>query len=319
MLQSGAEKSKGFEHKKGPGETLTARGIFPPRRAYNPLPMNPPPFPDMPPSRPVVVVLGSGRSGTSLLMQVLAALGMRVSEDLIQARRDNPEGFLEDAPIVRAQADLLRALGAWPYHPLPTDWLERPVTVATRRVLAGLLPQRLAGQGIWGFKDPRTAAFLPLWQALFAEEGISPKYILALREPGKIIRSFMQAYGTPEDVAEAVWLRRTCDALWHTRADCHIAHYEDWFSRPREAAEGLARHTGLAAADIDGALAGIVRPDLDRAGGGDEALRDPHALALHTALKNCRGSGFDREGLLEIVAECRASSVESAKEKGHAP
>lgn len=267
----------------------------------------------MPPSRPVVVVLGSGRSGTSLLMQVLAALGLRVSEELIEARRDNPEGFFEDAPIVRAQADLLRALGAWPYHPLPPDWQERPATAAARQALAGLLRQRLAGDGLWGFKDPRTATFLPLWQALFAEAGITPRYILALREPGKILRSFMQAYGTPADVAEAVWLRRTCDALGHTQADCHIVHYEDWFSRPREVAEGLARYTGLAATAIDGILAAIVRPDLDRAVSGNESLRAPHARALHAALQDCRGSDFDRERLLGIVAACRASLSDSTK------
>lgn len=259
----------------------------------------------MPPSRPVVVVLGSGRSGTSLLMQVLAALGLRVSEKLIEARRDNPEGFFEDAPIVRAQADLLRALGAWPYHPLPPDWLERPETAAAKEKLRVVLREHITQPGTWGFKDPRTATFLPLWQELFAEARIEPRHILALREPGKIIRSFMQVYGTPADVAEAVWLRRTCDAIWHTRADCHIVHYEDWFSRPVEVAAGLARHVGLPE-PVPDALGAIIRPDLNRAGGTFEALRDPHAQALHRALGACRGGEFGREGLLRAVGACRA-------------
>ena len=55
--------------------------------------MKPPDLPPRSAPRPVVVVLGSGRSGTSLLMQVLAALGLRVSEEMIEARRDNPRGF----------------------------------------------------------------------------------------------------------------------------------------------------------------------------------------------------------------------------------
>jgi hypothetical protein len=255
-------------------------------------------------ARPVVVVLGSGRSGTSLLMQVLAALGMRVSEELIKARRDNPEGFFEDAPIVRIQADLLRALGAWPYHPLPADWLARPAPAAAREALRRVLAQRLAPGGLWGFKDPRTAAFLPLWQGIFAEEDIAPRYILALREPGSIIRSFMQAYGTPAEVAEQVWLQRTCDAIWHTQAACHIVHYEDWFSRPQEVAEGLARHTGLAVPAPD-ALRTIVKPGLDRAGGPEYAMANGTAHLLNAALKTCRGSKFDREGLLGVVAGCR--------------
>jgi hypothetical protein len=89
------------------------------------------------PALPIVVVLGSGRSGTSLLMQVLASLGMRVSAELIEARRDNPQGFFEDAPIVRAQADLLRGLNAWPFHPLPDDWLDAPATASAAEALRG--------------------------------------------------------------------------------------------------------------------------------------------------------------------------------------
>lgn len=265
-----------------------------------------------PPARPVVVVLGAGRSGTSLLMQVLAAVGLRVSADLIPARRDNPEGFFEDAPIVKIQADLLRALGAWPYHPLPADWLRRPATASAREALRTVLARHLAQDGLWGFKDPRTAAFLPLWQALFAEAGIAPRYVLALREPGSIIRSFMHAYGTPAEVAEQVWLRRTCDALWHTRADCHIVHYEDWFSRPREVAAGLARFADLESGGITDDLAGIVRPDLDRSAGSDEILRNPGAQALHGALQACRGSIFDRARLLGVVHACAFSANASS-------
>lgn len=261
---------------------------------------------DMPSSsaRPVVVVLGSGRSGTSLLMQVLGALGMGLSDKMIEARRDNPEGFFEDARIVKIQADLLRGLGAWPYHPLPGDWLACPETAYAEAALRHVLREHLARPGTWGFKDPRTASFLPLWQRLFAEEGIAPKYILALREPGKIIRSFMQAYETPAETAELVWLRRTCDALWHTQGACHIVHYEDWFSRPAEVAAGLAHFTGLPELGRDG-LHALVKPDLDRAGRGDYALSNADAQSLHAALETCRGNDFDRERLVQTVSACR--------------
>lgn len=261
------------------------------------------------PARPVAappgiaVVLGSGRSGTSLLMQVLAALGMRVSDTLIPARPDNPRGFFEDAAIVRIQADLLRALGAWPYHPLPADWQDRPATATAREALAGLLQQRLAADGLWGFKDPRTAAFLPLWQGLFVELGVTPKYILALRQPGPVLRSFMQAYDTPAEVAEAVWLRRTCAALVHTRGACHIVHYDDWFSRPTKVAEDLAGFLGLPPPGAH-TLEAIVRPDLNRAGTAPESLHDPKARALYRALSGFRGSGWNVHGLPADVMAC---------------
>jgi hypothetical protein len=256
--------------------------------------------------RPVIVVLGSGRSGTSLLMQVLAALGMRVSDEMIEARRDNPRGFYEDARIVRIQADLLRQLRAWPYHPLPADWLDVSATASAARALQDVLRDRLdRGQGAWGFKDPRTASFLPLWRRLLAAENTMPRYVLALREPGSIIRSFSEAYATDGETAERVWLRRSCDALWHTRADCYIVHYEDWFERARELVEDLARFTGLGEVGAAVPLETLVRPDLNRSGGAGHVLRDPHARALHVALESCRGNAFDRERLLRTVDICR--------------
>lgn len=263
--------------------------------------MNPPGLPPRSVPRPVAVVLGSGRSGTSLLMQVLAALGMRVSAEMIEARRDNPRGFYEDAPIVRIQADLLRALGAWPFHPLPGDWLAAPATAAAARDLAAVLEKRLAGDGLWGFKDPRTAAFLPLWRQLFTQLDVAPRYVLALREPGAVIRSFMTAYQAGADTAEAVWLARTREALLHTGAACHIVHYEDWFSRGVAVAEGLARFAGLDPGAV-ASLGELVRPELNRSAAPGHVLANPHARALHAALEACRGDDFDREGLLRIVA-----------------
>ena len=262
----------------------------------------PPPAAPLPP-RPVIVVLGSGRSGTSLLMQVLAALGMTLSERLIGPGQANPRGHFEDAPIVRIQADLLRRLGAWPYHPLPADWLDHPATAAAEQDLAAALAERLARCPApappWGFKDPRTAAFLPLWQRLFARLDLAPRYVLALRDPASVVQSFMATYGTGAAEAEAVWLRRTGEALRHTRGRCHLVHYEDWFARPRAVAADLARHVGL---DPAAALPeDLIRPDMDRARPAAAALSRPEARALAQALSNCRGDAFDPDALLALA------------------
>lgn len=256
--------------------------------------------------RPIVVVLGSGRSGTSLLMHALAALGLRLSESLIGARRDNPHGYFEDAHIVRIHADLLRNLNAWPYHPLPADWLEAPATAQAYAALRGVLHDRLGrSQGLWGFKDPRTASFLPLWQRLCAAEGLQPRYILATREPGSILRSLMDTYGAAAETAEGVWLQRTCDALWHSRARCHIIHYEDWFIRAPQLSQGLARFTGLDAAGAAANAVDFIRPELNRSTASAASLRSPQARALHAALRDSRGDDFDRALLLTTAGACR--------------
>jgi len=270
---------------------------------YNPGPMDPihsAAHPSPPGIRPIAVVLGAGRSGTSLLMQALAALGARVSGELIPPRPDNPRGFFEDRPIVRIQANLLRALGAWPFHPLPADWQTHPATAAARADLGALLADQGATPGLWAFKDPRTAAFLPLWQDLFTDLGITPKYILALRHPGSVVASFQKAYGTPAAEAEDVWLRRTRDALRHTGGHCrychhcHIVHYEDWFTREAALLAELGEYLGLATPT---GLPTIAQPDLNRSLNPDYRFHRPEAQALYAALVACRGSAFDKAAL----------------------
>jgi hypothetical protein len=51
-------------------------------------------------SESVIVVTGLPRSGTSLVMQMLAAGGVEVlSDELRQADQDNPRGYLEYQPV----------------------------------------------------------------------------------------------------------------------------------------------------------------------------------------------------------------------------
>jgi hypothetical protein len=73
-------------------------------------------------SRRVVIVLGAGRSGTSLLMQILVGMGMQVSRNLIPANVSNPEGFFEDADFKDIQAELYSCLNVTVSLPLPENW-----------------------------------------------------------------------------------------------------------------------------------------------------------------------------------------------------
>lgn len=81
----------------------------------------------------IVVVSGLPRSGTSMVMQMLAAGGMRVlSDESRQADEDNPRGYLEFAPVRNLFAD--------------SSWLMRQRGTAVKIVtpLLAALPQGLA-------------------------------------------------------------------------------------------------------------------------------------------------------------------------------
>jgi hypothetical protein len=257
----------------------------------------------------VIVVLSPGRAGTSLLMKALGAMGMRLSENMIPGSVGNPEGFFEDAEIVEVHKALLQNLNTSPVHPLPDGWLESEPTKKARPKLRKILDNRLQeSNAIWGFKDPRTASFLPLWNRILNAPGTVPVFILAVRDPAVVSASLKRQINREEVITELQWLQRTTDALYHTAADCYIIHFEDWFTRPFELAQGLLEYTGLNEyfnGDLKVALKDVIKPNLNRAVYDDYKVQNEYVIKLYEVLKDCREANFDRQKLIAVVKESR--------------
>jgi len=260
-------------------------------------------------SRRVVIVLGAGRSGTSLLMQILVDMGMQVSRNLIPANVSNPEGFFEDVDFKDIQAGLNSCLNVPLSLPLPENWLDTECANKAKSSLNPLLRSLLDEHaGILGIKDPRISTFLPLWLLLFNPLRVVPNYILAVRDPRSVITSFIRQYNNPGHIAELVWLLRTLEAIENTAADCFVAHYEDWFDQPLPFAQSLLQYTGLDAhfqGDLQTVLAQKIKPNLNRASRDDYEIQNPYVKKLYAALQQCRGADFDRDRLMAVVKECR--------------
>jgi hypothetical protein len=257
----------------------------------------------------VVVVLSAGRSGTSLLMKALAALGLRLSEKMIPGSVNNPEGLVEDAEIVEVHKELLDNLNARPFLPLPEGWVQSDAVKKARPKLKEILEDRLGeAVGLWGFKDPRTASFLPLWNWILNGPGTVPIFLLGVRNPAAVAVSLRRQINREESISELQWLQRTTDALHHTGADCYIVHYEDWFTRPNELAQELCRYTGLDKyfnGSVEEALKDVIKPNLNRAVYEDYFIQNEYVLKLYDMLKDCRGDDFDRAKLMAVVKACR--------------
>jgi hypothetical protein len=267
--------------------------------------------------RPIVLIIGSGRSGTSLTMQVLAALGLRTGVDLIPANASNPRGFYEDRAIVRLHADLLRALGTPLYAPLPADWLHTPVARATCDALSRLLRQRLAQtEGPYGIKDPRLSTLYPLWHDVFERLGLQPRVILAVRDPRSVVASLRRHYGFSAEEAEWLWLARNSDALLNSGGRCLVVHYERWFDQPLPLAEALLRHTGLAlpdGSDPSAVIADRVCAGLDRSGNGMPPPRNPWVRRLYGALQTHSPAPHDVDALLSLAGDCRTALARATR------
>lgn len=253
------------------------------------------------PSGQVLVVLGVGRSGTSLAMQALETLGVRTSENMIPPNVSNPRGFYEDADIVEIHKRLLNTLTPNPSMPLPEGWLKTSAAGQAFKELKALVePKVAAGSPPWAFKDPRTATFLPLWMRLFNQLKIVPRFVLAMRQPEAIIRSFVQQYDNDQAFAELIFLLRTLDALHHTGGDCYLLPYADWFTHPAETLQQLADFVFGRATDLKG-LEPPVASSLNRAGHTHIEVRNPMVRALYQSLEAFARGQEQRESLMERV------------------
>lgn len=257
----------------------------------------------------VVVVFGPGRSGTSLVMQVLRDLGVVVSEKLTEASVANPLGPFEDKEIFDLHASLIQELGGSVTAPMPEGWLYDKATIRALSTLEALMQNRLDGlDGVFGLKDPKISMLIPLWMRVFNKLKLNPAYVLAVRDPGATVASFLMHYNQPASMAELIWLVRMVEALDSTGGDCFIAHYEDWFVDPCQLAECLLDHAELAHqfdCDLSAVLGKVVMPNLNRAERVDYKIQNPYVIKLYAALVECRGAVFDRAPLMSVVRECR--------------
>lgn len=256
----------------------------------------------------VTVVLTPGHSGSSLLTEMLSRLGMGISAETIPGRAENARGFFEDARVVRVHKELLDSLGAENTRPLPVGWLDTNAARNARRQLAEIVREEAVGEAQWTFKDPRTTVLLPLWEQVFNQAGVVPRYVYAFRHPGAVAASLRRTYNRDEHLTELQWLYRTTEMMYHTAAAGFVVHYEDWFSRPCEVARGLVRWCGLEPLGeeaLERMVAEVVRETMNRAGWQEPLIHHPLTKRLYGVLRDCNGDRIHRERLMAEVAESR--------------
>lgn len=204
-------------------------------------------------SRPVAVVLGMHRSGTSLTTGMLNALGVSLSEDLMPPTQHNAMGYFESVSIAAIHDQMLGIIGsAWnaseTLKPFPPYWWNLPQIQPYRRQLTELVRSEVArSAGTWGFKDPRTARLLPLWDEIFKELNLDPRYVLVVRHPRDVAKSLYARERTNPVLSEILWLEHYVDALLYLGSRLNaIVDYPRWFTEPIEQGTKMIADMGFA-------------------------------------------------------------------------
>ncbi len=264
-----------------------------------------------------IVVLGSGRSGTSVVSDLLSKLGANITAGPAKLSEQNPKGMFEDQFILNKHKELFELLGINHNLPIPKDFLNVSGVNDIRKELAHYVDQQInASSTMWGFKDPRTACFLPLWIRIFNPYSIIPKYVLCVRNPSAVVSSLHSQYNEDEKVGELFWLLKNVDALRHTGGNVFILHYEDLFSERAEVVlQELLTYTELSnyfTGNIQDVIDNTVSKTLNRSQWQPYSIENKWVKKLYEDLKKCRGAGFERKSLMTDVYDCHSAMKEFA-------
>jgi hypothetical protein len=186
-----------------------------------------------PSAKRLVLVVGVGRSGTSLLTGILGMLGCHIPTPEVSADDTNPKGFGEPRWVVDFHDRLLRRRRVTVNDARPVAFEKLaadPDVGAARQELRAWLKGELAQADIVVVKDPRTAWFLPLWTRCAADLGVDTSFVTMLRHPAEVLASARKSYGDWQGEASraAAWLNVTLETEHATRgARRAFVRYDD--------------------------------------------------------------------------------------------
>lgn len=203
----------------------------------------------------MIIICGSGRSGTSAVAGLLHAAGIALGHDLIEADEHNAEGYFEERPVIELNEAILNDVG-----------LNRWFSAASREEVLAAARERepemrpLVEDATPAWKDPRFSWTLEGWLPVLRER---PRVIVCLRSPLEVVASTVKIYGSDTDEAHDavlhVWraqYERLLDVIDDYGLEATCVEYGALHAEPERVLPQLEQFVGCALA------ASSVRSDL---------------------------------------------------------
>lgn len=200
----------------------------------------------------ILLVTGSGRSGTSTVAGALQRLGLYIPPPLIEADETNPRGFYESRWVIEFHKELLNRVPVRTIDTRPEAAALAAAAAEDPELLHTLVTWLRAQEGHPQLllKDPRAFWVHDLWRRAAADVGRELSFLTMLRHPVEVAKSRDTAY-----------LGDRSDEFRRQRATANIAA---WCSAAFETE--IATRGGARAMVRYGDLLEDWRPALARAG-----------------------------------------------------
>lgn len=191
-----------------------------------------------------VLVAGMHRSGTSAVARGIAALGVYLGNDFLDAQPENPTGYWEDKGIVEIDERMLKALDLrWDdVAPIAPGEFRRLRIWLLRRRAVRYVKRTFGAHPLWGFKDPRTIRLLPFWRSVLRKCGAEDAYAIVIRNPRSVEASLFRRQSMDAATAQRLWLVHMVPYLRLIRGrPIVVVDYDVLMREPRPQLERIAR------------------------------------------------------------------------------
>lgn len=166
----------------------------------------------------LVLITGTGRSGTSTMSGTLHHLGLHVPGPYLGSNESNPKGFFESRWAVRFHNRLTERAGIHIFDSRPDAFerAQRAIRPEDRAKLGEFLARQAAESDQVVVKDPRSVWVQQLWREVAAEHGLDIRYISMLRHPAEVVGSRTTYYsGHAEGETEEAEKKRRHYAIFN--------------------------------------------------------------------------------------------------------
>jgi hypothetical protein len=209
------------------------------------------------PTGVLVLVTGTGRSGTSTIAGSLHHLGLEVPGPYLGANESNPKGFYESRWAMKFHKKITGAakINDMDSRPVAFERAQEALTPELRAELVAFLKDRAAGHPQVVIKDPRSVWAQQLWREAAAEVGLDLRYLSMLRHPAEVIGSRTTYYATKSDESArrryeifnvARWINNSLISERETRGQRRtFVKYTDLLEDWRPAVAKVADELGL--------------------------------------------------------------------------
>lgn len=175
------------------------------------------------------LILGSGRSGTSMLGGILHQAGYFMGDKLYRPRESNPRGFFEWKEINGINEDILSFYGGGFTGAIKKKVLKKHSIKSpgkNQRWLLSLPPhvpvtycdtnlekriKTVIQREPFCYKDPRFSYTLPVWRRFL---GPGTVFICIFRDPGVTVESILKECGSREYLADLSMNAKSAYSVW---------------------------------------------------------------------------------------------------------